>query len=154
MLLLLYSGACSGDHAQNSASPDLQTNLKNENMKINIIESENGTAKNTVWNVRLSDNSSAKALVKKLREGPVTLQMHDYGRFEKVGELPFTLPRNDKQINVGPGDVILYQGNQITFYYDENSWNFTHLGKILNVTQDEMKVLLGSGNITAELSVE
>ena len=121
-------------------------------MKITIVESENGTAKNTVWTVKLSGNSSAKALVQKLKEGPVTLQMHDYGSFEKVGELPFSLPRNDEQINTQPGDVILYQGNQITFYYDNNSWSFTRLGKIQNVTQKEMKTLLGSGSIKATLS--
>lgn len=44
--------------------------------------------------------------------------MHDYGNFEKVGSLPKSLPRNDKQISTEPGDIILYQGNQITIYYD------------------------------------
>ena len=107
-----------------------QTTPLDIDMTITIVESENGTAKNTVWNVKLSDNSSAEALVQKLKEGPVTLLMHDYGSFEKVGELPFSLPRNDEQITTEPGDVILYQGNQITFYYDTNSWSFTRLGKI------------------------
>ncbi|WP_207718988.1 cyclophilin-like fold protein [Oribacterium sp. oral taxon 102] len=37
------------------------------------------------------------------------------------------MPRNDEQIITVPGDIILYQGNQITIYYDENTWNFTRL---------------------------
>ena len=36
----------------------------------------------------LEDNSSAKALVEMLSEGPVSLELHDYGNFEKVGPLP------------------------------------------------------------------
>ena len=80
--------------------------------------------------------------------------MHDYGNFEKVGFLPATLPRNDKQITTEPGDIILYLGNQITFYYNTNSWNFTRLGKIEGVTQAELKKILGEGDVTAVLSVE
>ena len=66
-------------------------------------------------------NSSAEALKEKLEQGPVTIRMEDYGRMEKVGTLDFHLPTNDEQITTEPGDVILYQGNQITVYYDTNS---------------------------------
>ena len=43
--------------------------------------------------------------------------MHDYGSFEKVGPLGTALPRNDEQITMEPGDVILYQGDQITHLF-------------------------------------
>ena len=79
--------------------------------------------------------------------------MHDYGSFEKVGSLPSSLPRNDTQITTEPGDIILYQGNQITFYYDTNSWNFTRLGKIDGITKAGLKKILGKGNVTAVLSL-
>jgi hypothetical protein len=46
----------------------------------------------------------------------------------------------------------LYQGNQITVYYDTNSWNFTRLGKIDGVTKSELKQILGKGNVTAVIS--
>ena len=78
----------------------------------------------------LADNSSAKAFAELLKNGPLTVSAHDYGSFEKVGALGATLPRNDEQITTSPGDIILYQGNQITVYYAENSWSFTRLGKI------------------------
>ncbi|MEI3307043.1 MAG: cyclophilin-like fold protein [Dysosmobacter sp.] len=60
----------------------------------------------------------------------MTIEMEDYGGFEKVGPLGTTLTRNDTQITTEPGDVILYQGNQITIYYGTNSWSFTRLARI------------------------
>ena len=106
------------------------------NMKINVMYLKvNGyTLKAT-----LEDNSSVKELLKKLEEKDITLEMSDYGNFEKVGELKFELPKNDKQIKTQPGDIILYQGNAITIYYDVNQWNFTKLGKIENIQKEELK---------------
>ena len=82
-----------------------------------------------------------------LREGPVTVQMHDYGNFEKVGPLPTSLPENNEQITTEPGDIILYQGNSITVYYDENTWNFTRLGKVQGVTDEELRGILGEEDV-------
>ena len=101
----------------------------------------------------LADNSSAKALRELLMKAPITIEMHDYGGFEKVGALGTSLPRNDEQITTQAGDLILYQGDQITIYYDTNSWNFTRLGKIDDVTQSELKKILGTGNVTVTLSL-
>ncbi|MBQ7159727.1 MAG: hypothetical protein IJS09_09970 [Treponema sp.] len=97
----------------------------------------------------LSDNKSADAFAELLKKGAVTVKMHDYGSFEKVGSLGTTLPRTDTQITTEAGDIILYQGNQITIYYDTNSWNFTRLGKITGTTQAELKSILGAGDVTA-----
>ncbi|MBQ7670337.1 MAG: hypothetical protein IJS45_06410 [Clostridia bacterium] len=102
----------------------------------------------------LEDNSSAKALIEKLNSGPVTVEMHDYGNFEKVGFLPWELPRNDENITTVPGDIILYQGNQITIYYDENSWSFTRLAKIENTSKEELLAALGDGDVFVSLYLE
>ena len=101
----------------------------------------------------LSDNSSADAFLEILKKGPVTVDMSDYGGFEKVGALPESLPRNDERITTEPGDIILYQGNQITIYYDTNTWSFTRLGKVNGLSQTELKNILGSGSITAVFSI-
>lgn len=101
----------------------------------------------------LEKNSSAEALVKLLESGPVTIDMSDYADFEKVGELPQELPRNDEQLDTDYGDLILYLGKQFVIYYDKNSWNFTKLGHIDDVTQEELKNILGDGNVTVELSL-
>lgn len=118
-----------------------------DNMKINIsITSGSG---NHTLTATLADNSSAKAFAELLSNGPVTVDMQDYGNFEKVGDLPSSLPRNDTSITTEPGDIILYQGNKITIYYNTNSWSFTRLGKVEGVTQAELKKILGKGNVTA-----
>lgn len=121
-------------------------------MKLNI-QIDNGTSKHTLT-ATLNDNSSSRALMELLEKGSITIDMHDYGNFEKVGSLPSSLPRNDTQITTEPGDIILYQGNQITFYYDTNSWNFTLLGKIDGITKAELKKILGKGNVTVVLSIQ
>lgn len=102
----------------------------------------------------LFDNSSASAFYSALKQGPITVDMSDYGNFEKVGRLGMSLPRNDKWITTEPGDIILYQGNQITIYYDENTWNFTHLGKIDSLSPSELRSILGDGNIKAVFKVK
>ena len=106
----------------------------------------------TVLTVNAEKNSSAKSLIALLETSDITVSMHDYGSFEKVGSLGADLPRNDEDITTTAGDVILYQGNQITIYYDENRWNFTKLGHI-DIGQDELKTILGSGDVTVILSL-
>ena len=79
---------------------------------------------------------------------------HDYGNFEKVGDLPWELPRNDEQITTEPGDVILYQGNQLTIYYDENTWDFTRIAKIGNTTREELLSAFGEGDVSVTMNLE
>lgn len=116
-------------------------------MKITInITSGSG---NHALTATLADNSSAKAFAALLAKGPVTVDMQDYGSFEKVGDLPSSLPRNDTSITTEPGDIILYQGDKITIYYNTNSWSFTRLGRVEGVTPAELRKILGKGNVTA-----
>ena len=97
------------------------------------------------------DNGSAEEFQELLAQGPVTIEMEDYGGFEKVGPLGTTLTRNDEPITTEPGDVILYQGNQITIYYDTNSWNFTKLARIDDPT--DLKAKLGDGTVQVTFSL-
>ncbi len=102
----------------------------------------------------LADNSSAQALVDLLANGPVTIQMRDYERMEKVSPLPTSLPTNDSQTTTQAGDLILYQGDQLVIYYAPNTWSFTRLGKIDDVTAPELKQILGDGDIDITLSLQ
>lgn len=101
-----------------------------------------------------SGNSSSQALLELLAQGDIIVDAQDYGNFEKVGQLPYSLPTNDEQITTDAGDVILYQGNQITIYYDTNSWRLTRLGKVEGLSASELKKILGSGDIELRLSLE
>ena len=106
------------------------------------------------FTVDLEDNTSARAFFEKLRSDPLTVEMHDYGNFEKVGELPWELPKNDGEITTEPGDLILYQGNQITIYYAENTWQFTRLGRLRATEEEILETFGGKDNITAEFFLE
>ena len=119
-------------------------------MKLNI-QIDNGTSKHNLT-ATLYDNSSSRALVELLQKGAVTIDMHDFSNFEKVGDLPVTLPRNDTPTNTDAGDLILYLGKRFVIYYDKNSWDFTPLGKVDGVTKSELKKILGEGNVTAVLT--
>ena len=97
------------------------------------------------------DNSCAEEFQDLLAQGPVTIEMEDYGGFEKVGPLGTTLARSDTSITTEPGDVILYQGNQITIYYGVNSWNFTRLARIDDPA--DLKEKLGDGTVQVTFSL-
>lgn len=112
------------------------------------------TVNGTTLTATLANNSSAEAFRELLANGPCTIQMSDYGNFEKVGPLGQGLPTNNQQITTEAGDIILYQGNQITIYYDRNSWNFTRLGKINGVTSQQLRDILGSGDVSVTFSLE
>ena len=106
-----------------------------------------------VLTATLADNSSVKALEEKLKDGPIAIQMEDYARMEKVGNLPFHLPTNDQPITTKAGDLILYLGNSFVIYYAPNSWRFTRLGQIEGVTAQELKKILGRGSVTVTPSL-
>lgn len=103
--------------------------------------------------VELAENSSVRALAELLAKGDVTIAMADYGNFEKVGDLPQSLPRNDERITTQPGDVILYEGDKLTIYYDTNTWNFTRIGRIAAADAVDLRQKLGVGDVTVTLSL-
>ncbi|MDE6387206.1 MAG: hypothetical protein K2L82_05270 [Lachnospiraceae bacterium] len=112
------------------------------------------TAGENTFTATFADNSSAEALKELLAEGPLTINMSDYASMEKVGPIGTSLPRNDEQITTGAGDIILYQGNALAIYYDTNSWNFTRIGKINDVTQAELLEVFGDGDVTVAFSLD
>ena len=110
-------------------------------------------ANGTTFHATLANNSSVDALVSLLQEGPLTLHMSDFSNFEKVGELPQTLPRNDQQISTGAGDLILYQGNKFVIYYGENNWDFTYLGHVDGATKEALLDAFGAADVDVTLSL-
>ena len=105
----------------------------------------------TELTVTLADTQAAAELAEKLRDGSVTVMLKEYGGFEKVGDLPWTLTRSDVSTETVPGDLMLYQGSQITLFYNSNSWSYTALGRVTGMTQEALTALLGSGDVSAVL---
>lgn len=146
-----------GNNTENeNTGNDNTENNENEGDTIMNTNKIRITTGNSSFTATLADNSSSEALKQRLAQGNVSIRMNDYGDMEKVGSLGFSLPRNDRQTTTGPGDLILYQGNSFVIYYDSNSWSFTKLGKVDNVsTREQMLQLLGGkGEITVTLSLE
>lgn len=112
----------------------------------------NAKINDTIFDVQLEDNSATRELVKTLEKGNVTVNATDYGNFEKVGDLGFSLPTSDEQINTSPGDIVLYQGNQISLFYESHSWSYTKLGKIQD--DGDLKTILGSGDVAITFSLK
>ena len=102
----------------------------------------------------LVDNVATRALAALLADGPIEINMSDYGGFEKVGALPQSLPTSNSQISTVPGDIMLYQGNQMVIFYGANSWSYTRLGKIDDATVESVRQFLGSGSVSLTISLQ
>ncbi|MDO5564678.1 MAG: cyclophilin-like fold protein [Eubacteriales bacterium] len=96
----------------------------------------------------LYDNNSTKELLNILEEGAITLSASNYGGFEKVCKLPKSISSKDTQIKAEAGDIMLYNNNQIVFFYGTNTWAYTRLGKVVDENIDSLKNIL-SGNDTS-----
>lgn len=120
-------------------------NEEAETMKMNV------QVGGRTFTATLEDNTAADALVEMMEKAPVTIEMSDYSGFEKVGSLGQSLPASNSQTTTQPGDIVLYQGNQIVIFYGTNSWSYTRLGRIDDLTGWEDA--LGSGDVTVTFSL-
>ena len=138
------TGAAETETAESLPSESTESDQEGSALKITVGEQE--------LLATFADNSSAEEFRELLAQGPLTIAMEDYGGFEKVGPLGTTLTRNDTRITTEPGDVILYQGNQITIYYGTNSWSFTRLARIDDPSG--LQEVLGEGTVSVTFSLE
>ncbi len=164
LILLLTPAACSGKAATDE-SPDKsasytqpftaqvtesesKTYETEKGEKMNITIRINGRA----FSATLENNAAAKELYEIIRTEGLSVDMSDYSGFEKVGALGRTLTSDDKYIKAAAGDIMLYQSNQIVMFYGSNSWSYTKLGRINDLSG--WRDALGSGSVTAEITAE
>ena len=114
------------------------------NMKVQVGDA--------VFLATLEENEAVASFVEMMQEDPVSIQMSDYSGFEKVGSLGTSLPVNNSQTTTHAGDIVLYNGNQIVIFYGSNSWSYTRLGHVDDLTGWEEA--LGSGDVTVTFSLE
>ncbi len=134
--------------SEKSITQEQMSKNKRENIDMIIIK-----VNNNILEVKLENNKTTKSLLEKLQDGDVSVNASEYGGFEKVGNLGFSLPREDTNITTSAGDIVLYQGNQISLFYESNSWNYTKIGKIQNVSSKELKDILGTGDVILTLTL-
>ena len=103
--------------------------------------------------VEWEDSPSVEALRDLLRAGPLTVALSPYGSFEQVGPLGTSLPRDDRQMTAGPGDIMLYSGSNLVLFFGSNAWAYTRLGRITDRSGGELRALLDTDGVTAVLSL-
>lgn len=123
-------------------SPELEEDTE-EKMTLQIGDSS--------FTATMEQNAAADAFADMMREAPVVIQMSDYSGFEKVGSLGTTLPASDSQTTTQPGDIVLYNGNQIVVFYGSNTWSYTRLGRVDDLSGWEDA--LGSDEATVTFSL-
>lgn len=132
--------------AAESGEPETeQDEEENSEMQMNV------QVGGSTFTATLEENTAVDALVDMMEQGSVTIQMSDYSGFEKVGPLGTSLPTSNQQTTTQAGDIVLYQGNQIVMFYGSNSWSYTRLGHIDDLTGWEEA--LGSGDVTVTFSL-
>lgn len=124
---------------------DSANTQENEEMKINILI--NGLS----LSASLENNETGKSFYKIIGEG-ITLELAEYGGFEKVGSLGKQLPRDDKRITTKSGDLILYQGSEFSIMYGSNTWSYTKIGAIDDVDKINLKTVLGNGDVIINIT--
>ena len=111
------------------------------------------TINDTPVSVAWEDNNSVKALTNLAADG-LTIRMSMYGGFEQVGSIGRRLPSRDTETVTTSGDIVLYSSSQLVVFYGSNSWAYTRLGYITDQTPDQMRSLLGNGDVTITLSID
>lgn len=141
----------------NSNQEQDEENTNNDNQNNTEESMSNSTIKievnGTTLTATLKDNVSTRALVNLLNERPLTINMNDYARMEKVGPIGTTLPQCNERLTTQPGDLILYLGQYFVIYYAPNTYSLTPLGKIDNTSGDELIRILGNGDVTVTISL-
>lgn len=135
----------------NASSMPSTSQMKPSVREENTMRSIQIAVGNEVFSATLENNDAANSFVQLLQSAPVVIQMSDYSGFEKVGALGTSLPESNRQITAQSGDIILYNGNQICVFYGSNSWSYTKLGRIDDLSG--WVQALGSGDVTLTFSL-
>ena len=114
-------------------SDDNQTTKEDKTANMKITLKIDGIEVDVIW----ADNDSVRAL-KNLAKDKLTINMSKYGGFELVWSIGSTLSSSDTRITATPGDIVLYNSNQISIFYNNSSWLYTKLGHI-NLSKSELR---------------
>lgn len=108
---------------------------------------------NTILSAQFADTRAAEELKNDLKNGSITISVSNYGGWEKVGSLPWSLPRDDVQTTAVPGDIMLYNGSSIVLFYGNNSWAYTRLGTIVDADEETLRAALSGDETELILSL-
>lgn len=161
VLVLIITGitACASENRSTIEQPT--TSITSENTGEQEVQNEQSQDEVTQMKIQvgeyifyasLENNTSVDALIQMMKETPIVINMRDYSGFEKVGALGTTLPDSNSQITTQAGDIVLYNHDQIVVFYGSNSWSYTKLGHVNDLT--DWKKALGSGTVEITFSID
>lgn len=153
LLLVCCFAGCSqsyGANGQNNTGTNSERQMEGgEDMDLTKISF---VVDGKVLDVSLEDNVATRDLYNALKSGDIKVNMSRYGGFEQVGSLGRTLKSSDRQMSTNPGDVVLYNSNQIVMFFGNNSWSYTKLGHI-NMSKSELETLLDKSGVQLVISL-
>ena len=130
--IIIISGICYYKYQKNNMlDGDGMIMIKESELELEI----NGKT----FLLELEDNDAVSTLANKLKDGDISVTLSQYGGFEYVGNLNFSLPTSDRRMTTEPGDVVLYQGNQLVVFYGSNTWEYTKIGHLKDVDSSLLK---------------
>ncbi len=83
-----------------------------------------------------------------------TLVLTCTGFAQGTGETATDYRMKEVQTHTSSGDIVLYSGSRLVVFHGSNSWAYTRLGHIVDKSPEEMRKLLGQGDVTITISVE
>ena len=150
ILVFLLAALLLGGCGAQKAVPEERPAITSETEETNMLQLMIGE---TAVPVKWEDNDSVRALTELAADESLTISMSMYGGFEQVGAIGQSIVRDDVQTTTAAGDIVLYAGDQIVLFYGSNRWAYTRLGH-MELSQQELKELLGHGDVTITLSAE
>ena len=138
---------------ENTVEPESSIETESEE----VVETEGITSMKVqidghTFYAALGNNNATAELVQMMKNQPIVISLSDYSGFEKVGSLGTTLSGSNSQMTTQAGDIVLYNNSQIVIFYGSNSWSYTKLGHVDDLTGWEEA--LGSGDVTVTFSIE
>ena len=149
VLVLLVGCGTAQEEIEPEPAPSEKEEMHTEEGEKEMILKINDVNVGVTW----EENRSVTALFELARNTPLTVSMSMYGGWEQVGAIGRRLPSDDVHQTARPGDIMLYSSDQIVLFYGDNSWSYTKLGT-MNLSGDELKDLLGNGDVTMTLAEE
>lgn len=107
--------------------------------------------KNRIINVKWEDNVSVAAIRSAVKNRPIKIKMKGYAGIEQYGPLGKTFVTNDQKITTEPGDIVLYGGSNIVLFYGSNTWEYTKLGKMQCLNQEDLTYMLSKDDVEITL---
>lgn len=141
------------DTSSDSENNETDSNEDDDNLEGEVDMNQKElklTIDNKSIDVKWEVNDSVKDLISKTGEG-ITINATRYGGFEQVGSLGKTIISNDTYLTSTVGDIFLYSRNQIVMFFGSNSWQYTKLGHIENMSNDEIVALLDVPSVIINL---